>query len=88
MLNINKIDFILLTHFHSDHYGNIINILRQQGSNYVISKECADKIGEMMRQCVIDGTAKELNNIPNPKAKETAKRFLEAIKQGKRDFRF
>ena len=30
----------------------------------------------------------ELNNIPNPKAKETAKRFLEAIKQGKRDFRF
>ena len=44
--------------------GNIINILRQQGSNYVISKECADKIGEMMRQCVIDGTAKELNNIP------------------------
>ncbi|MBO7258610.1 MAG: [FeFe] hydrogenase H-cluster radical SAM maturase HydG [Paludibacteraceae bacterium] len=31
---------------------------------------------------------KELNNIPNPKAQETAKRFLEAIKQGKRDFRF
>ena len=30
----------------------------------------------------------ELNNIPNPKAQETAKRFLEAIKQGKRDFRF
>ena len=31
---------------------------------------------------------KELNNIPNPKAQKTAKRFLEAIKQGKRDFRF
>ena len=30
----------------------------------------------------------ELNNIPNPKAQETAKRFLEAIKLGKRDFRF
>ena len=30
----------------------------------------------------------ELNNIPNTKAQETAKRFLEAIKQGKRDFRF
>lgn len=25
--NITELDFILLTHFHSDHYGNIINIL-------------------------------------------------------------
>lgn len=25
--NVIKIDFILLTHFHSDHYGNILNIL-------------------------------------------------------------
>lgn len=26
--NIKKIDFILLTHFHSDHYGNVANIIR------------------------------------------------------------
>ena len=26
-LKIEKLDFIILTHFHSDHYGNIINIL-------------------------------------------------------------
>ena len=25
--NINRLDFILLTHFHTDHYGNIKNIL-------------------------------------------------------------
>lgn len=28
--NINKLEFILLTHFHSDHYGNIINILTEK----------------------------------------------------------
>ena len=27
-LQINEIEFIILTHFHNDHYGNIINILR------------------------------------------------------------
>lgn len=27
--NITKLDFILLTHFHSDHYGNIINIINE-----------------------------------------------------------
>ena len=26
--NVKKIDFILLTHFHSDHFGNIINIIK------------------------------------------------------------
>ena len=26
-LEINEIEFILLTHFHSDHYGNIVNII-------------------------------------------------------------
>ena len=31
---IKKIDFILLTHFHSDHYGNIINII----NNYIVDK--------------------------------------------------
>ena len=25
--NIQKIDFILLTHFHNDHYGNVANIV-------------------------------------------------------------
>lgn len=32
-LNIKNIDFIILTHFHSDHYGNIINIIK----NYNVS---------------------------------------------------
>ena len=39
------------------------------------------KLGEAMIK-------QELNNIPNPKVQETAKRYLETIKQGKRDFRF
>ena len=31
---INEIDFILLTHFHNDHYGNVENIIR----NYKVNK--------------------------------------------------
>lgn len=33
-LNITKIDFIILTHFHNDHYGNIYNIIK----NYQVDK--------------------------------------------------
>ena len=31
---------------------------------------------------------KELENIPNEKARETAKKYIFEIKNGKRDFRF
>lgn len=33
-LNIKKIDFIILTHFHNDHYGNVANII----NNYQVNK--------------------------------------------------
>ena len=39
------------------------------------------KIGEYL-------IANELEKIPNPKVKETAKNYIENIHEGKRDFRF
>lgn len=36
--NIKEIDFILLTHFHSDHYGNIINIIKDFKVNKIYLK--------------------------------------------------
>ena len=33
-LNIKNIDFIILTHFHNDHYGNVANII----NNYSVNK--------------------------------------------------
>ena len=33
-LNVEKIDFIILTHFHNDHYGNAANII----SDYQVDK--------------------------------------------------
>lgn len=44
-----------------DNSGNMISNLRQTGTKYIISRQCASQIGEMMRQCVIDGTAKDMN---------------------------
>lgn len=37
-LNVNTIDFIFLTHFHSDHYGNIVNILNDYKVNTLYLK--------------------------------------------------
>ena len=36
--NINTIEFILLTHFHSDHYGNVINLLKDKKVNKLYIK--------------------------------------------------
>ena len=35
---ITELDFILLTHFHTDHYGNIINILNDFKVNTIYLK--------------------------------------------------
>ena len=45
------------------------------------ASEETKRIGQEMIQ-------RELKNIPNPKAQETARRYLEFIKEGQRDFRF
>ena len=37
-LNITKLDFIILTHFHSDHYGNISNIINDYNVNTLYMK--------------------------------------------------
>ena len=36
--NISNIDFIILTHFHSDHYGNIVNIVNDYKVNKLYMK--------------------------------------------------
>ena len=44
--NIKKLDFILLTHFHSDHYGNLINIVNDYNINKVYMKHYSAKEGD------------------------------------------
>ena len=45
-LNITKLDFILLTHFHSDHYGNVAKIINDYDVKCLYLKKYSAKEGD------------------------------------------
>lgn len=51
MYKIKELDFILLTHFHSDHYGNIVNIINDFNVKKLYLKHYSAKEGDTGSGC-------------------------------------
>lgn len=55
---------------------------------FTLKEYIDDYASDETKKVAMDIIEKELHNIPNEKARETAYRYMEEMKQGKRDFRF